>query len=217
MAPPPSSVLVAGRATVLERDVLHRQGRVRLVLAVRRGPHQVLVAGVHVQDPPDTTAVQRHEAPAVDDHVRAVVVDLGGGLHRDGHRLGAALEPDDAATGDRRHDPGRGTARRCAVADRPDPGGRCRPPAPQMGPERARPGCPPRRRVRRRPATGARRGRSASGDGCAAWRSCDPSEPAIEGDRPAIRTGGRVPGASGHRPRRSSVARAIASMSSVRP
>ena len=93
--------LGAGRAAVAERDVLHRERGVVLVLAVRRRPHQVRVAGVHVQDPPRALTVQGDEPAAIEDDVRPVVEYAGRGAHGDGHRVRAAVEGDDAAQGDR--------------------------------------------------------------------------------------------------------------------
>ena len=56
MAPPPSMRLGPGGAAATEREVLHRQRGVVLVLAVRGGPDQLRVARVHVEDAPRAAA-----------------------------------------------------------------------------------------------------------------------------------------------------------------
>src|SRR6266851_7190167 len=109
--------MLAGRVAVRERDVLHRQLEIRLVLTVRCGPHLTLVTRVDVQDPAEAGPAQRHLTAAVDDYPGAGVADLGRGTHDDSHRKRAAAEGDDAALGHRSHHCGRGAAGRTAVAD----------------------------------------------------------------------------------------------------
>ena len=114
-----------------------------LVLAVRRRPALRLVAGVHVEDAPLAAAAERHLAAAVDhDLGPGVVADLRGGLHGDRHRVGTAVERDDARRP--RHgvdDRGARAARRRAGRRSRGPASRCRPRGPRPGPAPCRSGC----------------------------------------------------------------------------
>ncbi len=109
---------LAGGVAVGERQVLHGELRVVLVLAVRGGEALRLVAGVHVEDAALAAAAERDLAAAVQHDARAVRVHhLGGGLHGDGDRRGPAVEGDDAAGRDGLHHRLGGAARRGAAAD----------------------------------------------------------------------------------------------------
>src|SRR5690606_608311 len=59
--------ILARGVAVGEGEVLHREARMILVVAVRRGPDLRRIAGVHVEDAARATAAQRHEPAAVDD------------------------------------------------------------------------------------------------------------------------------------------------------
>ena len=92
IAPPPSIVSFPVDRPFDEREVLHRERRVVLVLAMRRRPDQVRVAGVHVQDPARALAVEGDEPTAVDDDVRSVVEDPGRRAHRNRDGRGPQLK-----------------------------------------------------------------------------------------------------------------------------
>ena len=103
----------------------HQLGR-GLVLAVRGGPGQPLVAGVLVEDPVLAAAAERDQATAVDDDLaRGVVVHLGLPVHDDRDRVGAAVEGDGAALRDRLAERRGGAARGRAVADHAGSRARC--------------------------------------------------------------------------------------------
>src|SRR5690606_7738043 len=86
-----------------ERDVLHSQPRVILVVAVIGGPHLLGVAGIHVQDAGFSASAQRDQAAPVDDHlVVGVIEDFGGAIESDGERFRPAVEGDDTPFGHRR-------------------------------------------------------------------------------------------------------------------
>jgi hypothetical protein len=107
-----------GGVAVGERQVLHGEPRMVLVLTMRRRPHLCLVAGIHVEDAALTAAAQGHLAAAIEYDLRAGVVDdLGGRLHHDGDRIGSAVERDDAASRDGAHHGCRRAARWRAAAD----------------------------------------------------------------------------------------------------
>ena len=109
---------LAGRVAVDEREVLHRQAGVVLVLAVRGGPDLRLVARVHVEDPALPGAAQGHPAAAVDHDVRTgVVADLRRLGHDDRDRGRTAVEHDLPAAGHGGDDRSRGAPGRRAVAD----------------------------------------------------------------------------------------------------
>src|SRR5690606_16552472 len=92
----------APRVGVDEREVLHGEARVVLIVAVRGGPDLILVARVHVQDPRLSAAAQGDLAAAVDDDALVrVVSNLRGTIERDGDGVGPAVEGDHAALGDR--------------------------------------------------------------------------------------------------------------------
>src|SRR6185312_4974693 len=81
-----------------ERQVLHRDLRPLLVIAMGRGPDQVCIAGVHLQYASLTHATYGHETAAVDDRRRCgVVEDLRRGSHLDRDGRWATVEGDDAA------------------------------------------------------------------------------------------------------------------------
>ena len=98
MAPPPppskSCPVELPSANVMFCTISDGTG---LVLAMRRRPHLSRVAGVHVEDPADSAAAQRHLAGPVEDDPGAGIADLRGGLHRDGHRARTTGERDHAA------------------------------------------------------------------------------------------------------------------------
>ena len=107
----------AGGVAVGEGQVLHDQTRRGLVLAVRRGPGLLLVAGVLVEDAALPAAAEGDQAAAVEDDATAGVDHLGGRLQLDPDRVGPAAEPDDPALGDRPHHRARRAAPRRAAAD----------------------------------------------------------------------------------------------------
>ena len=73
---------LACRVRIDEGEVLHREPRMVLVLAVVGGPHLVRVAGVHVEDARLVAAAERHQSAAVDDDLGAGVVEDLGRLRR---------------------------------------------------------------------------------------------------------------------------------------
>ena len=78
-----------------EGEILHRQPWMVLVVAMRRRPHLVLVAGVHVEDPNAPTAAQRHLPTTIDHDVGVLVVeDLGGAIERDDEWVRPAIKGD---------------------------------------------------------------------------------------------------------------------------
>ena len=95
------AVLRHGRVSVLERHVLHDELRPVLFPAGLCGVFLRGVAGIHVQDADLAAAAQRHLAAAIEHYLMAGVHDFGRGGHRDRDRLGAAVEGDIAALGDR--------------------------------------------------------------------------------------------------------------------
>src|SRR3954453_1419058 len=110
---------LTGGAAVGEGEVAkHELGR-GLVVAVRGGPGQPLLAGVLVEDPALPGATQRHLAAAVDDHLGRGVVHLRLPVHDDRDRVGAAVEGDDPALGHGPTERLRGAAGGGAVTDDP--------------------------------------------------------------------------------------------------
>ena len=89
-----------------------------LVLTVRRGPYEIAIACVHVEDSVLVAPAQGHQAATVDhDFGSGVVEHLGRLGHFDGDRVGAAIECDDSALCDCRNDRCGGAACRCSVTD----------------------------------------------------------------------------------------------------
>jgi hypothetical protein len=91
----PAAVIVgfSGGIAIGKGDVLHRQPRMVLVLAMRGGPDLVLIAGVHVQNAGLSPAAERHPAAAIDDDVGVGVVEhFGRTGERYGDRIGTAVE-----------------------------------------------------------------------------------------------------------------------------
>ena len=161
-AAPAAVVPLPGGVAVRERQVLHHQPRGGLVVAVRRRPVLLRVAGVLVEDPALAAAVERHQAAAVEHHPARLVDDLRGLPHPDRHRLGPAVEGDHAA-------PARPPGPRPRTCSSPA----CPGPTTRSGCEvsTARPsrgtgtGCAPRLGgVRRRRGSRARPGRGARAD-----------------------------------------------------
>ena len=92
------------RVAVDEGDVLHDElyAGVGVAVARTRRVHLRLVAGGHVEDADLPAAAQRHLVAAVDDELGSLVVeDLRRRREDDRHRIGSAVERDDAAFRDR--------------------------------------------------------------------------------------------------------------------
>ena len=106
-----------GGVAVREGQVLHDQPGRGLVVAVRRGPRLLRVAGVLVEDAALPAAAEGDQAAAVEHDAPAGVHHLGGPPQLDPDRVGPAAEPDDPALRDGPHDRARGAAPRRAVAD----------------------------------------------------------------------------------------------------
>ncbi len=109
---------LAARVPVHKGQVLNREPGVILVLAMGRGPHLRLVTGVHVQDAGCPTPRKGHQAAAIDDHVRVLVVEhLGRLRERNGSRLRTTIENNDPALGHGLHHRLPSAALRGAIPD----------------------------------------------------------------------------------------------------
>jgi len=97
-SPDRSTSIVGGvgfRISVDEHEVLEGEPGRGLVLAVRCGPLEGGVAGVHVEDPGGPSSTEGHLAATVDDHVgHGVVANPGRTVQDDGDRIRAAVEAD---------------------------------------------------------------------------------------------------------------------------
>ena len=107
-----------GRVAAGEREVAQHELGSGLVLAVRRGPRQSLVAGVLVEDPVLPAAAEGDQPATVDDDLPAGSLWTSAGpVHDDRHRVGTAVEGDPAARGDGLPERLRGAAGGRPVAD----------------------------------------------------------------------------------------------------
>ena len=117
--PPPPSYVSPVLSPCDEAHALDGQSWFGLVLAVRRGPHLRRITRVHVQDPSLPGAVEGDFATAIEHDGARGVHHLGGLGHHDRHRVGTAVEGDDAAGGHRGHDGLRRAATGRSDADHP--------------------------------------------------------------------------------------------------
>ena len=110
-------VALPGRVPVDEAHVLDRELRARLVLAVRRRPHLLWIARVHVEDAPSSPAAEGDEPAAVKHDPRRRVAHPRRLGHADRHRTRSAGKADHPTGADGGDDRARGAARGRSVTD----------------------------------------------------------------------------------------------------
>ena len=89
-----------------------------LILTMRRGPHLVLVAGIHIEDSTAPSPTEGDQPSAIDHNFRPGVVEHLGRFHeRDGDRIRPTVEGDDAALCNGIDKRSGGAAGRRSVAD----------------------------------------------------------------------------------------------------
>ena len=91
----------SGGIAIGKGDVLYRQSRMILVLAMRGGPDLIRIAGVHVQNAGSPPSAERHQAAAIDDDVGVGIVEhLGRSWECYRDRIRTAVEYNGPPLGD---------------------------------------------------------------------------------------------------------------------
>ncbi len=117
-APAAAVRVVARRVAVHEREILYREGRRVLIVAVAGGPHLPFVARVLIENADAPATAERDLSAAVDHDLGPLVVeDLRRAVNRDDDRRGPTIEGNDPTERDGGDERVRGAACGCPSPD----------------------------------------------------------------------------------------------------